>query len=201
MIQPKIRKNKDRFVDEILRYGIHFRRSKLLISSSGLKLRSFGWVKPGICGSGIPSLTPTRVWRMLGPWKITDPHQKRLIDSSLGAEGDMVKRFYELKIPMQGAIPLIPVAADIITDPTGCKAKVRGKYRYGVYIPPPDGNYYYKIRRQAELELNHQTLPLSFADGVIPIGFDIPVDSHGDRLKSSINMSVKYDMEKNCAVT
>ncbi|MCJ7771580.1 MAG: hypothetical protein MUP22_00435, partial [Desulfobacterales bacterium] len=194
---PKIKRNKDRFVDEILRYGIHFRRSKLLISKSGFKVRTFGWVKPGICGSGIPSLTPTRVWRMLGPWKMTDPQQKRLIDSSRGAEGNMLKRVYELKMPMQGAIPLLPVAADIITDPTGCKAKVRGRYRYGVYMPPPNGKYYYKIRGQEDIELNHQNLPLSFADGVIPIGFDVPVDSRGDRLKSSINMSVKYDIEEN----
>jgi len=198
---PTIRKNKSRFIDEILRYGTRFRRSKILKSSSNFKVRTFGWVKQGICGSGIPSLTPTRVWRMLGPWKITDPLQKRLIDSSLGAEENMVKRFYDSKRPLQGAIPLLPVAADIITDPTGCKAKVRGRYRYGVYMPPPDGKYYYEIRRQEKMKITDSEVPLSFSDGVNPIGFDVPLDSNGDRLKAAINMSIKYDMKDQKYIT
>jgi hypothetical protein len=193
--QPSIRRNLPRLIDEIIRYGFRFRRSKVLKSHRNYGVRTFGWVKQGICGSGIPSLTPTNVWRRLGQWKIKDPEQKRLIDSSLGAEEDMVKRFYDSRLPLQGAIPLLPVAADIITDPTGCKAKVRGNYRYGVYMPPPNGKYYYEIREQEHITLPDSVLPLSFSDGVQPIGFDVPVDRNGDRLKTPINLSVKFDLD------
>lgn len=182
-----------RWLDEAARYGLRFRRSRTVMSSRGFAVRSFGWVKQGVCGSGIPSLTRTEVWRTLGPWR-TAGGGTRLIDSSLGAEDDMVRRFYQSRRPLQGATPLIPVAADIITDPTGCKAKVRGRYRYGVYMPPPEGTFYYRIRDMEAMPRPSGDLPLSFREGVEPMGFRIPVDARGDRLKSSINLSVAYDL-------
>lgn len=195
IFRPNYWASRHRLMDDVLRYRAAFRRSRMLVSSRGFALRSFGWVKQGVCGSGIPSLTRTDVWRTLGPWRTSDG-PTRLIDSSLGAEDDMVMRFYQSRRPLQGATPLIPVAADIITDPTGCKAKVRGRYRYGVYAPPSEGTFYYRIRDFDEMPKPVGNMPLSFADGVEPIGFTIPVDSRGDRLKSSINLSVAYDMKE-----
>lgn len=193
IFSPSLLALRNRWLDEALRYRWHFRRSRIIRSSRGFALRSFGWTKQGVCGSGIPSLTRTEVWRALGPWRTADG-PTRLIDSSLGAEDDMVQRFYRSRRPLQGATPLIPVAADIITDPTGCKAKVRGRFRYGVYMPPPDGTFYYRIRDLSELKPRADNLPLSFAEGVEPLGFRIPVDARGDRLKSSINLSVAFDL-------
>lgn len=193
IFHPSLWAQRRRLADEVLRYRRQFRRSRLVESSRGYAVRTFGWVKQGICGSGIPSLTRTEVWRALGPWR-TASGGTRLIDSSLGAEDDMVMRFYRSRRPLQGATPLVPVAADIITDPTGCKAKVRGRYRYGVYMPPPEGTFYYRIRDQAELPLPRAGCPLSFGEGVEPLGFRLPTDERGDRLKSSINLSVAYDL-------
>ncbi len=193
IFSPSPLAQRHRWMDEALRYRANFRRSRIVRSSRGFALRSFGWTKQGICGSGIPSLTRTEVWRALGPWRTADG-PTRLIDSSLGAEDDMVQRFYRSRRPLQGATPLIPVAADIITDPTGCKAKVRGRHRFGVYMPPQQGDFYYRIRDLAEMPKPMGDRPLNFAEGVEPMGFHIPVDAQGDRLKSSINLSVAFDL-------
>ena len=126
---------------------------------------------PGICGSGIPSITRTQVWRDLGPWRTVMGGDCSIIDSSLGAEDDMVLRFYNSRRPLQSAFLITPVAADIITDPTGCKAKVRGQFRYGVYMPPPDGIFYYRIRDITEFSSYTGDMPIDFTSGVQPIGF------------------------------
>lgn len=193
-------RNRGRVIDECLRYGVHFRRQRLLRSSRDFGIRTNGWIWPGICGSGIPSLTRTQVWRDLGPWRINKTYDFSIVDSSLGAEDDMVLRFYTSYRPLQTAFLLTPVAADIITDPTGCKAKVRGRHRYGVYMPPPDGLFYYRIRDMQEFTEHSGDMPIDFTTGVQPIGFSIPLDANGDRLKSSINLSVVYDMHQKTEV-
>jgi len=196
IFNSKLWDNRRKVINEIYHYGFRFRKRKELVSSRGFKIFTFGWMKQGICGSGIPSLTRTSIWKELGPWRVCGSREQvGLIDSSLGAEDDMVKRFYKWKVPLQGAIPLIPVAADIITDPSGCKAKVRGHLRYGVYMPPPDGLYYYKIKSLGELSKLDFSLPLNFTDAVDPLGFSIPLDNFGDRKKSAINTTVVYDLQ------
>jgi hypothetical protein len=197
---PSLWANKRRLLDEFVHLRGKVRRAKILSSSRGFRVRTLGWVESGIVGSGIPSLTRTNVWRTLGPWRTASELKTKMTDSSLGAEDDMLDRFYESRLPLQRATPLVPVAADIITDSTGCKAKVRGKYRYGVYFPPPSGRYYYRIRDLSELLPHDSDLPTNFTDGVEPIGFKLPFDANGDRLKSAINKSVVFDLEKQCEV-
>lgn len=179
---------------EFKRMGFQFRNRHIIASSRGLKVRTCGWTMPGICGSGIPSLARTEVWRKLGPWKTTRTNDPNLIDSSLGAEDDMVARFFARGEPLQMGYLVKPVAADILTDPTGCKAKVRGNRRYGVYFPPPEGVYYYKIREAGEIADPPSDIPISFMEGVEPLGFTIPTDATGERLKSSINSSIVSDI-------
>ena len=41
--------------------------------------------------------------------------------------------------------------------------------------------------------------PISFMAGVQPLGFTIPTDATGERLKSSINSSVVFDIATNRA--
>lgn len=181
-------------LQEFKRFGFQFRRRTTLSSSRGVKVRTCGFTMPGICGSGIPSLTRTDVWRKLGPWKTTKSVGANLIDSSLGAEDDMVSRFFDQGEPLQMAYMVKSVAADILTDPTGCKAKVRGNRRYGVYLPPPEETVYYRIQDVASIPEPLDDFPISFMEGVEPIGFKIPTDVNGDRLKSSINSAVVSDI-------
>ena len=193
---PRWWPNRGRLLDEVRRYGLNFRRPRTLQSSRGFTLRTTGWTWRGICASGIPSLTRTQVWRDLGPWRVKTAGASSVVDSSLGAEDDMLLRFNESRRPLQSAFLMLSVAADIITDPTGCKAKCRGRYRYGVYMPPPSGPYYYRIRDQADFAGHAGPLPISFTEGVQAEGFRIPMDARGDRLKHSINLSVVHDMQR-----
>lgn len=190
-------RDRHRIAQELKRMGFRFRTRRTLVSQRGLKVRTCGWTMPGICGSGIPSLTRTEVWRKLGPWKTTRNTDPKLIDSSLGAEDDMVARFFERGEPLQMGYLVKPVAADILTDPTGCKAKVRGNRRYGVYFPPPSGTYYYKLQEADTVPDPENDIPISFMDGVTPLGFNLPTDATGERLKSSINTSVVFDIATN----
>jgi len=172
-------------------YKLNFRKQRTVKAKNGFAMRTLGWRCSGICGSGISSLTRTDVWRKLGQWRTSKQLSTGLADSSGGAEIDMYRRFYLSKMTLQTAISLLPVAADIITDPLGCKAKVRNGMRYGVYMPPRNGQeFYYKIRNQDDFDMSGRSHPLNFSELVEPIGFRIPCDKNGDRLKFSINTSV-----------
>lgn len=196
ILAPPSWRDGKRMVRELYWYRTNYRRAHDCTSSRGFKMRACGWKHSGICPSGIPSLTRTAVWKRIGPWSSAKTGVGNLVDSSAGAEDDMLRSFFLSRLPLQAGLPWLPVAADIITDPLGCKAKVRGTHRYGVYMPSqsPDG-LYYEIRRQAEIQLLPDR-PLSFMELARPIGFSIPTDSQGDRLKYSINTSVVFDMNE-----
>lgn len=186
---------------ELYWYRTKFRRSFECSSQNGYRVRTLGWRASGISGPGINSFTRTSLWRTLGPWKTGRGSSTGLIDSSMGAEEYMFARFHLSRLPLQTAVCYIPVAADIVTDPTGCKAKVRGHYRYGVYMPAqsPDG-LYYRIRNLKEFVCQPGDIPLSFSDMVEPIGFRIPVDNNGDRLKFPLNTSIMFDTRNGCYI-
>ena len=76
----------------------------------------------------------------------------------------------------------------------GCKAKVRGDYRYGVYMPAPEPPYYYEIDPRGVSPQNLSSDPINFTEGVKPLGFTIPYDGHGDRSKCHFNSSVIFDI-------
>ncbi len=175
------------------------RTQKVFSSSRGFQLMTLGGATSGVCGSGIPTLTRTDIWKELGPWKFKREGAS-IIDSSLGAEDDMVMRFFGHGSPWQMGILQTPVAADIITDPTGCKAKVRGNFRFGVYMPAPEAPFYYEIRDQEHFQSIPGDFPLSFFEVTSPVGFEIPKDSNGDHVKSALNTSVVYDINKQCQV-
>lgn len=181
------------WIDEFKRHKSAFRRQRIVRSSRGLPVRTFGWVrKEGVIGSGIPSLTRTEVWRELGPWK-APATELNLVDSSGGGETEMITRFVRAGWTLQRAIPILPVAAMLVTDSIGAKAKVVGDKRYGPYAPPPEGTLYYEILNQSDVEhLAHRKppVPVAFEDIVKPIGYDLPFNDKGGLLKSSINKSV-----------
>lgn len=196
IMKPTSWRDLEQLTREAYWYRSKFRVAHDCNSSKGFRMRVCGWRHSGICPSGIPSLTRTEVWRQLGPWTRVKEGVRNLVDSSAGAEDNMLDAFFLSKLPLQAALPWLPVAADIITDPLGCKAKVRGTHRYGVYMPSqsPSG-LYYEIRRQVDIQLLPDR-PLSFNELVHPLGFSIPTDSQGDRLKFPINTSVVFDMKE-----
>jgi hypothetical protein len=132
----------------------------------------------------------------MGDWRAREKRtEQNLIDSSLGAEADMVQRFYERGEPLQQAVLSCSVAADIVTDPIGSKAKVRKGKRFGVYLPPPCMPYYYKITEEVDLDFRKPDIPLSFEECVIPLGFHLPMDCKGNLLKSDhINLEVVHEI-------
>lgn len=175
---------------ELYHFKTKFRFPRKLVSSSGLHAFTLGFLWPGVCGSGIPSVARTAVWRKIGPWKSTQTAStSNIIDSSLGSEEDMVRRFYRGGVPFQQACLNLSVAADIINDEIGAKAKVRKGYRFGNYTPP-SGTFYYKLIEQNDINVNVE-IPIAFEDFVQPVGFSLPLDEKGDLLKAAINMSTK----------
>lgn len=175
---------------DLKRYGAGFRFQKKIVSSRGYPVRTCGWQEDGIIGAGITSLARLETWKMLGAWKL-NPTGNNIIDSSGGGESEMLERWLKMRVPQQRALPILPVSADIINDNIGTKAKVRGNKRYGVYTPPSQGDFYYKICEQNDVaSLQERNLPLSFEEFVVPLGFDLPLDSKGNLLKSSFNDTV-----------
>jgi hypothetical protein len=168
-------------------FGKNFRVPRRLSSARGFDLCTYGWNADGVVGSGIPSLTRTSIWKQLGPWKATS--STNINDSSGGGETEMLQRWRRSGLPLQRATPILPVAADIINDTLGSKAKVRNNRRYGVYTPPTSGDFYYQIINQTNLN-TQRALPIPFEELVQPIGFELPLDAHGNLLKEGINLSV-----------
>lgn len=154
-----------------------------------------GWRIPGVVPSGIPSLTPLSCWKKLGPWKTRDSTQSNMVDSSLGAEDDMIERFQSSGLNWQQALLMQPVAADIINDETGCKAKIRQGKRHGIYTPPKEGPFYYEILQGDSMPASDCGYPLAFETTVRPMGFRLPCDANGNLLKSSLNSTVVTEIE------
>lgn len=174
--------------NEIKRFGLNFRFQKRIESSRGFPVLTYGWKEDGIVGSGIPTLSRIDVWKTLGPWK--SKPDSNINDSSQGGETEMLERWLRSRIPWQRSLTILPLSADILTDPAGTKAKVRGNKRYGVYAPPKQ-DYYYQIYRQDEKEdVLKRDIPVHFEDFVKPVGFKLPLDENGDLLKTGINLTI-----------
>jgi|GEM_PF-826774 len=196
VLHPRVASFLGGMIREVRRRRRKVRWPRRVETKGGWLMYGCGWGAEGVVGSGIPSLTRRTIWQELGPWQAEDRLESRRIeDSSLGAEEEMVVRFERQRLPYQRVLPELPVAADIITDPLGAKAKNRGTLRYGVYMPPQQGDLYYEVRDQADLTARADRQPWSFSELARPLGFRLPCDENGDRLKASINLSVVETIE------
>jgi glycosyltransferase involved in cell wall biosynthesis len=131
-------------------------------------------------------ITAVAVWRKIGPFRWSGARQT-VQDSSAGAEDDMVRRFRDAGLKLRKALLEVPVMAEIITDPNGTQARVRGNRRYGRYLPPPAGPLYYRVLTESEAAaLPRRGSAIAFEDIVQPLGFDLPYDAHGNRLKNPV---------------
>lgn len=172
------------------------RRVRTLSTSSGRDFLGYGPEREPIGGAGIVTFCRTELRRRLGPWRMT-PAAAVLEDSSLGAEADMIRRYRESGLNLEAFLMRFPAVADIVTDPRGTKARIRrGNRRYGLYRPPPSGDVYYRIWEESELtRFDHLEPAPGFEDFVEPLGFELPLDEHGDLLKVSlIKESESYEL-------
>jgi hypothetical protein len=98
----------------------------------------------------------------------------------------MVQRYRDSGLRLEALLRRIPVVADVVTDPRGTKARVRfGNRRYGRYAPPPEGDLYYHVWDESELDASAAGPP-AFEDFVRPLGFELPLDEGGNLLKTNV---------------
>jgi glycosyltransferase involved in cell wall biosynthesis len=163
------------------------RRPRRLSSASGMLFLGYGGERDPVGAAGIVTFVRTEIRRALGPWR-PNALLSTAVDSSGGAEADMIERERRSGLRFEAFLMRLPAVADIVTDPRGTKARVRGgNRRYGVYRPPSSGARYYKVWDSLELErFAHMRPAPAFEDIVVPLGFDLPLDAHGGLLKADV---------------
>jgi glycosyltransferase involved in cell wall biosynthesis len=162
-------------------------RPRHVRTSSGAEFLGYGDVREPVGGAGIVTFVRTEIRRALGPWR-ENRSLTTMQDSGLGAEADMIERGRQAGLELEAFLMRVPAAADVVTDPRGTKARIRfGNRRYGRYAPPVDGERYYRIWDESELTRFAAIEPApAFEDIVEPIGFDLPLDEHGNLLKTNV---------------
>jgi glycosyltransferase involved in cell wall biosynthesis len=145
----------------------------------------FGRREMGITHSAL-GITAVATWRTIGPFRATGTAQT-VQDAGGGAEDDVVRRYRGAGLHLRKALLEVPVLAEIITDPKGTQARVRGNRRYGRYLAPPCPPFYYRIWTEADAgAIPRRQSALAFEDVVEPIGFELPYDANGGRLKNPL---------------
>lgn len=164
-------------------------------TTEGIKpcLFSYGKQKPGVVTALINAITPTDVWRRLGP-----TFQPRLLqtigESAAGFEIVVQERYEQSGMKLERCLAQTPIMAQIYTDMRGNQGRVRGNRRYGNYWAPTDGALYYKIWNEADLDRFMEVgRPLSFEESVQPIGFRLPMDENGDLLKTEMQEGDEFE--------
>jgi hypothetical protein len=142
---------------------------------------------PGVNTGGI-AFCRAEIFRRLGPWQTTMGLQLTN-DAGLGTEGEMLARYARSGMRLERFLMRTPVLAAILTDPRGTTAKIRmGNRRYGRYVPPPHGRFYYRIYELEEARqrfADARPAP-AFEDMVEPLGFELPLDEDGQLRKVSV---------------
>jgi hypothetical protein len=146
----------------------------------------------GITHSAL-GITPIQTWRAIGPFRTSGARQT-VQDAGAGTEEDVVRRYRQSGLRLRKALLETPVLAEIITDPRGTQARVRGNRRYGRYLAPPDGRFYYRIHEESDARnLPHAGPAIAFEDIVEPVGFALPYDKRGNRLKSPLGKDDAFE--------
>jgi hypothetical protein len=161
-----------------------------LTASNGVSIACFPARELGITHSAL-GITPLAVWKTIGPFR-TSGAKQTMQDAGGGAEDDVVRRYRKSGLALRKALLQQPVLAEIITDPQGTQARVRGNRRYGTYFAPPDGTFYYRIRDEADaLPVRGSAVP--FEEAVEPLGFTLPIDREGNRLKNPLGPNDPFE--------
>ena len=129
------------------------------------------------------------VLSMIVPWNEQNDKHEGGGDSEtkmLNKVQDLIK---QNNLQLCCAVPLIPPAAAIYTDPRGTNARVRKDRRYGKYFAPKNDFMYYKINEFSDMitKFNSAQVPIGLEDIVDTIGYPKPIDSTGAWLKNPID--------------
>lgn len=153
-------------------------------SQNGRQFIGYGKSKIGVNPAGIGTFTRTEVWRKLGPWKTTGEQQKG--DSTGGGEVEMLERYWASKMKLERVMMRVPVAASIYTGADNGQAYVRAGRRFGQYIAPKDGDFYYRIQSAEKMATFADIEPgAAYEDVVQPIGYQFKVEDDGSMIKWS----------------
>lgn len=78
----------------------------------------------------------------------------------------------------------IPLFLSVWNDPRGGYAFIREDKRYGNYLDPVDSDLYYKKLNETQVESFLQgTLPMSFMNVAMPLGWQVPTVDGGEQKK------------------
>lgn len=141
--------------------------------------------RPPIAGAGDVAYR-REIIKQVYPWStINDAHE--IVGDS---ETKMLQRVRAMQLSrtLVSYVLASPAAAQIVTDPRGTNARVRGNRRYGAYWPPHDGDLYYTIADSIPCIMTAKH-PVTIEDAVklaTPIGWDPPLAADGSWLKNPI---------------
>lgn len=141
--------------------------------------------RPPIAGAGDVAYR-REIIKQVYPWStINDAHE--IVGDS---ETKMLQRVRAMQLSrtLVSYVLASPAAAQIVTDPRGTNARVRGNRRYGAYWPPHDGDLYYTIADSIPCIMTAKH-PVAIEDAVklaTPIGWDPPLAADGSWLKNPI---------------
>jgi hypothetical protein len=125
---------------------------------------------------------------MIGPWS----EENKAHEGGSDSETDMLHRVEKMmkegNLDLTCAMPVIPPAAAIYTDPRGTNARVRGNRRYGAYWPPKVDYRYYEFLSLEGIRSTHpdRNVPYSIEEMAIPLGWKAPIDENGNWMKNPI---------------
>jgi hypothetical protein len=141
--------------------------------------------RPPIAGAGDVAYR-REIIRDVYPWS-TDNTAHEVVGDS---ETKMLQRVKALQLArsLVSYVLVSPAAAQIVTDPRGTNARVRGDRRYGAYWPPHGGDLYYQIVDAIPCAKD-ALHPVPIEDVVKlaqPIGWEPPLAADGSWLKNPI---------------
>lgn len=141
--------------------------------------------RPPIAGAG-DVVYRRDIIRQVYPWSTENAAHEVVGDS----ETKMLQRIRALEMArsLVSYVLASPAAAQIVTDPRGTNARVRGNRRYGAYWPPHDGDLYYQIADAFPCAKDaHHPVPIEDAVKIaLPIGWEPPLAADGSWLKNPI---------------
>jgi len=154
---------------------------------------AYSFKRKPICGAA-DVMYSREILQNIYPWNVSNSSHEGGGDSETKMLRKVERTFANRKPNFFCTVPVLPVSLAIYTDPRGTNARVRGNKRYGSYWPPLMDYRYYKIYDMSDTKKifkhssNHdENIPLGIEKIASPIGWEKPLDLHGNWLKNPID--------------